>query len=56
MIKVHCDICGQIIDIRQKYYGIEAKGPIGSAFEPKLDVCRDCFNVFKNLKERDDEN
>lgn len=57
MIKVHCDFCGQIIDTKQRYYGIESKGPaINCVFEPTFDVCPDCFNTFKNLKEKKDAN
>lgn len=55
MIELHCDICGQIIDTKQRYYCLDAKGPNG-VFEPSLDVCSNCIIVLKNLKERDDAN
>lgn len=53
MFEIHCDFCGQIINTQQCYYSLETKGPL-SAFEPKLDVCPECFNVLKNLKKKED--
>lgn len=55
MIEIHCDFCGQIINSQQRYYGLETKGPL-SVFEPKFDVCPDCFNALKNFKENKNSN
>lgn len=55
MIEIHCDICGQIINTQQRYYCLEPKGAL-SVFDPKFDVCPDCFNSLKNIKEKKDEN